>query len=610
MTRAWSLGLALLFALAGCSGAAQHALPQAAGTATTARASASVKITVPPRSTSAGTRRAQYISPATQSISIVFVPVGGGTTVSDNLNLTVANPNCTSSILTGLACTINLSLPVGVYTVNIATYDGLLDGNSNPTGNVLSQYSIPLVTISSGQTTLVNVTLQGVPATVALVPSATGTLSQTGTNTFALSKCFNAQTVTLIGLDADGNYIVGAGAPVPSLTSSDPMQLSITAPSSQSPNQFTITRPATPTGNATISLNATLSPAAGDGTPVNASFAVTFNTDVCGVVSTFAGNSVAGYQGYRDGTGTNAWFYDPWGLALDAAGNLYVADEQNARIREITPAGVVSTIAGDGNHNFANGAALDGAEFFAPSGVAVDASGNVIIADYASNRIRKLSAGSVSTLAGSGAAGNVNGTGTGATFNQPEGVGVDASGTVYVPDYAYGDIRIVTAGGVVTTIADNGGVLSYQNGPAATAYFDQPSAIAVDGAGNVYVADTENNAIRKISAGVVTTLAGAAPPTGTGGFQDGTGTAARFFHPYGITVDVNGNVFVADSGNNAIREITPAGVVTTIAGGSGTGSLDGVGINASFDFPIGIVADNKGGLYVSDYFNCTIRYIK
>jgi sugar lactone lactonase YvrE len=569
-----------------------------------------MKISVPARSASAGTRRAQYISPATQSISIVFVPVGGGTTVSDNLNLTVANPNCTSSILTGLACTINLSLPVGVYTVNIATYDGLLDGNSNPTGNVLSQYSIPLVTISSGQTTLVNVTLQGVPATVALVPSATGTLSQTGTNTFALSKCFNAQTVTLIGLDADGNYIVGAGAPVPSLTSSDPMQLSITAPSSQSPNQFTITRPATPTGNATISLNATLSPAAGDGTPVNASFAVTFNSDVCGVVSTFAGNSGAGYDGFRDGTGTNAWFYQPWGLALDAAGNLYVADDQNARIREITPAAVVSTIAGDGNHSFSNGAALGGAEFLSPTGVAVDASGNVIIADPSSYRVRKLSGGSVSTLAGQGGAALVDGTGAAAYFNQPQGVAVDASGTIYVADYNDNAIRTITAGGVVKTLANNGGVFGYQNGPAATAYFNQPSAVAVDGAGNVYVADTQNNAIRKISAGVVSTFAGAPPPTGVAGSQDGTGTAARFFNPYGVTVDSNGNVFVADSGNNAIREITPAGVVTTIAGGQGSGSLDGVGNNAHFSFPIAIVADNKGGLYVSDYFNCTIRYIK
>jgi sugar lactone lactonase YvrE len=266
-----------------------------------------------------------------------------------------------------------------------------------------------------------------------------------------------------------------------------------------------------------------------------------------GAVTTLAG----GNQGFLDATGTAAQFNNPYGIALDAAGNVYVADYGNHKIRKITPAGLVTTVAGT-TRGFADGAGLTAAKFNNPNGLAVDTAGNVYVADYGNNRIRKISpTGDVSTLAGSDSRGFLDATGTAALFSSPYDVDIDVTGNVYVADYDNRKIRKITPLGVVTTLA--GTTPGFADGEGLTAaQFNDPTGVAVDAAGNVYVADYDNHKIRKISpTGAVTTLAGS-----TSGFLDGTATAAQFSNPNGVALDAAGNVYLVDTGNHRIRKIT------------------------------------------------------
>lgn len=308
--------------------------------------------------------------------------------------------------------------------------------------------------------------------------------------------------------------------------------------------------------------------------------------------------------GLVNGIGRVARFNHPFGLAFDAAGNLFIADQGNVVIRKMTPATLVSTFAGSpGITGSANG--LDTATFFKPFGVATDAAGNVYVADAGNNKIRKISpAGLVSNFAGTGKAGSADGTDT-ATFNSPLGLALDKTGNVYVADYGNNLIRKISAAGVVSTLAGTT-IAGADNGAGKAATFNSPESLAVDAAGNVYVADNGNNLIRKISpAGVVSTLAG----SGMMGSDNGTGTAASFKSPFGIAVDAAGNVYVSDSGNNLIRKITPAGVVSTFAGSGVKGASDATGTAASFNTPAGIAIDAAGNVFVSDENNNLIRKI-
>ena len=326
-----------------------------------------------------------------------------------------------------------------------------------------------------------------------------------------------------------------------------------------------------------------------------------------GVVTTFAGS--AGSTGPADGTGAAARFYAPAGVAVDGTGNLYVSDTTNDTIRKISPAAAVTTLAGAAVYNSADGVG-GAARFTFPYDVAVDGAGNVYVADAGNATIRKItSGGTVSTLAGSARVqGSTDGTGSAARFNYPVSVAVDASGNVYVADGVNNTIRKITAAGAVTTLAGLAGSPGSADGTGSAARFNYPSGVAVDGAGNVYVADAANNVIRKItSGGAVTTVAGTAGSTGS---TDGTGSAARFNYPSGVAVDAAGNVYVTDAGNNTIRQIAPGGVVTTLAGTpSSAGSTDGTGSVARFNSPRGIKLDAAGNLFVADFHNFTIRKV-
>jgi hypothetical protein len=324
-------------------------------------------------------------------------------------------------------------------------------------------------------------------------------------------------------------------------------------------------------------------------------------------VSTLAG---IGVSGYADGTGAVAQFRRPMSVAVDALGNLYVSDVFNHRIRKITPDGMVTTLAGS-SQGYADGIGA-AAQFYQPQGVAVDATGTVYVADSRNNRIRKITpAGVVTTLAGSGDDGYKDGTGTAAQFDSPHGVAVDGAGNVYVADYNNHCIRKITPAGVVTTLAGSGAA-GYADGTGTAAQFYWPTSVAVDGAGNVYATDDSNHRIRKITpAGAVTTLAG----SGAAGTVDGTGTAAQFNYPCGVAVDGAGNLYVAEVNDlflaavhsHRIRRITPAGTVTTLAGSSTAGYADGIGTAAQFDSPQDVAVDALGNLYVADDGNQRIR---
>ena len=353
-------------------------------------------------------------------------------------------------------------------------------------------------------------------------------------------------------------------------------------------------------------------------------FAVSFGTTYVGAQSNYAAPytfvtlaGTAGLYGSADGTGAAARFTDPQGVAVDLIGAAYVADTFSQTIRKVTPQGVVTTLAGTpGVHGAADGTGGN-AEFNYPGGIAVDFHGTVYVSDTDNATIRKISSsGVVTTLAGTpGNLGSADGTGAAAQFDAPSGIAVDSQGNLYVADTANSTIRKITPMGAVTTLAGSPGVVGEADGIGAAASFDHPYGTAVDASGNVYVADTGNNGVRKItSAGVVTTLAGGSPGATSPGYSDGTGRAARFYSPMAVAVDANGNVYVADSGNSLIREISASGVVTTLGGrvnplsGEGVmGAQDGTGSAATFGNVDGIASDPSGNIVLADTGNGTLR---
>jgi len=277
-------------------------------------------------------------------------------------------------------------------------------------------------------------------------------------------------------------------------------------------------------------------------------------------------------------------FYTPTGVAVDAAGNLFVADYGNNLIRKITPAGVVSTFAGSGTQGSINAKGLL-ASFNLPKGIAVDASGNVYVADAGNDLIRKIMAdGTVSTLAGADS-----------SFFAPAGVAVDAVGNVYVADAGNGLIRMVTAAGKVSALP----------GPAG-GLFQNPTGVAVTHTGNIFIANFLDNTIYKIDAlDSASVFAG----SGSQGADNGTGASASFYYPNSVAVGPGDTLYVADGVNNLIRKISPAGVVSTLAGSGLAGAVDSTGVNASFDGPSGLAVDAAGNVYVADSNNNLIRKI-
>lgn len=282
-----------------------------------------------------------------------------------------------------------------------------------------------------------------------------------------------------------------------------------------------------------------------------------------GIVSTLAGKT--GTAGSQDGTGSGALFNRPGGLAVDGAGNVFVADTGNATVRRISPGGAVTTVAGSPVNRGSRDGAGSGAWFSQPGAVAVDAAGNLYVTDSLDATLRKIGPdGTVSTLAGAaGIRGDADGTGTAARFNHPIGVAVDSAGNVYLADTYNDTIRRISPAGVATTLAGSAGLSGATDLTGANALLNQPAGLTVDAAGNVYVADTGNATIRRIDpAGAVTTVAGAA---GVAGLCDTGNGVVLFNQPQALAIDLGGNLLVADTGNGVIRRISLAGTVSTLA---------------------------------------------
>jgi sugar lactone lactonase YvrE len=312
-----------------------------------------------------------------------------------------------------------------------------------------------------------------------------------------------------------------------------------------------------------------------------------------GILTVIAGTGSAGISG-DGGPATSAQFHYIHAIAVDASGNVFVADTNNNRIRKIDPAGIVMTVAGTGAWGSSgDGGAAAAAQLAGPRGVAVDGAGNVFIADSGNNRIRRMSAsGLITTVAGSGSGGysGDGGPATSAALNYPVSVSVDVYGNLFIVDRYNNRIRLVSANGVITTLA---------GAPSIS----DPRGVAADAAGNVYISDSGNNRIRRMSAGTISTMAGGG--AGFGG-DGGPAISAQLALPIEISMDGHGNLFVADRGNYRIRKIDGSGVITTVAGRSDDG---GAATSAQLNFPNAVAADQSGNLFIADTDSQRIRKV-
>lgn len=330
-------------------------------------------------------------------------------------------------------------------------------------------------------------------------------------------------------------------------------------------------------------------------------FLINTNHSFTQIVTTFAGS---GILGSIDSIGTEASFNKPNSICRDSLGNFYVSDGENHKIRKITPEGVVTTFVGSGIIGSSNGNG-DSASFYNPAGLCFDPSGNLYVADFANHLIRKITPeGVVTTFAGSGNLGSTNGMGTAAWFNYPSDVCSDSEGNIYVCDTNNKKVRKITPEGLVTTFAGTG-FNGSSDGAGTTASFSNPWGMCVDAEDNIYIADHYNNKVRKITPeAIVTTFAGSGLP----GSADGDASSASFNLLTGLDSDAEGNIYVADHGNHKVRKISPSGTVSTFAGTGVAGSTDGIGSEASFNSLMDVYY-TPGNIYVADQVNHKIRKI-
>ncbi len=332
-----------------------------------------------------------------------------------------------------------------------------------------------------------------------------------------------------------------------------------------------------------------------------------------GTISTVAGSGQFKFAG-DDGPATSASLNNPSSVAVDSSGYLYIADEFNNRIRKVSPGGIITTVAGEGMFGFSgDGGSATSARLDSPKGVALDAAGNLYIADTDNARIRKVSPdGIINTVAGGGEIFPGNGDGgpaTSASLDSAVGVAVDTAGNLYIAERGSARIRKVSFVGIITTVAGNGTFgFSGDGGPATSAQLDFPVDVAVDAAGNLYIADTDNHRIRKVdSGGIITTVAGNGVDSFSG--DSGPATDASIDLPSGVAVDAAGNLFINDTYNFRIRKVDSSGMITTVAGGGEDFGDGGPATSAVLDFPFDVTVDGSNNLYIADAGGDRIRKV-
>lgn len=332
-------------------------------------------------------------------------------------------------------------------------------------------------------------------------------------------------------------------------------------------------------------------------------------------ISTLAGTGVGGFSG-DGGSAASAQLFVPYGVAVNASSTVFLADQGNQRVRQVTN-GVISTFAGTGTRGYTGDTAqAASATLSSPAGIAVDSSGNLYLADSSNNVVRKITTGGViSTIAGKNSLGEGfsgdGGAATEARLSSPLGVAVDRNGVVYVVDRGTHRVRKISADGKISTVAGNGGATFSGDGlPGTSSSLNRPTGVAVDTAGNLYIADTANNRIRKVLLdGTMITVAG----TGNAGYSGDLGPATRadLKQPCGVAVDSAGNLYIADTDNSRIRRVSAQGTITTIAGNgrhayAGDG---GLATSGSLFFPISVAVDAAGNVYVADTQNAVARLL-
>jgi trimeric autotransporter adhesin len=333
------------------------------------------------------------------------------------------------------------------------------------------------------------------------------------------------------------------------------------------------------------------------------------NTDTnSGKIFIVAGNGTEGYSG-DGGQATVAELAHPSGIAADASGNVYISDAQNWRVRKVNTSGIISTYAGINYAGYSgDGGPASAAELSFPYGLVFDGSGNLYIADNANNRIRKVnSAGIITTIAGNGTYGysGDGGPATLAELKLPAGLALDGSGNLYIADAAGSHIRKVNTNGIISTIAGGGTTGLGDGGPATAAQLRGPDGVAVDGYGNVYIADYNNNRIRMVNtSGIISTIAGNGAGAPMDGYYYGDGgpaIAAELFEPTDVKVNGSGVLYIADASNARIRVVNTSGIISTYVGNGRAGDLsNGVAATASvLSFPQGLALDASGNLYIA-----------
>jgi sugar lactone lactonase YvrE len=340
-----------------------------------------------------------------------------------------------------------------------------------------------------------------------------------------------------------------------------------------------------------------------------------------GIITTVAGTGTAGYVAAQDGNAaTSAELNGPYGVAVDASGNLYIGDTTNQRIRMVT-AGIITTVAGTGVNGYVaaqDGALAVSAELSNPRGLSLDGSGNLFIADTNNSRIRRIDVGTgiITTVAGITPARGATeagdgGLATAATMKTPYSVAVDPVGNIFITDPGFERIREVAAStGIITTVAGTGTAGStIDPGTATSAKLNSPYGVALDSNGNYYIADASNNRVRKVSGGTITTIAGVYAGTGNFSGDGGAATSAQLYIPTGMSFDASGNLFFADSGNNRVRKVS-GGSITTVAGNGTTTATENVtALNTGISYPFALAFDPGGNLYITDVRNALVREV-